>query len=1003
MAQDLALSILIQANDQASKIISGLTASFGPVGIAIAGASIAAIGFGAESVKMAGNFQQGMSTLVTSAGESQANLKMVSDGVLQISQTTGTSTEQLAKGMYMIESSGQRGATALATLQAAAQGAKAENANLGTVTNAVTTVMTDYASSHLTASQSMNALIATVASGKTNLQSLASSMGSVLPLASSLGIAFPQVAGAIAVMTNSGMSAQRASMNLANAIRSLAAPSGIAQKSMASVGLSAQELKDTLSTKGLAAAIQLIEDRVGKTFPAGSVQAVTAFKNIMGGATGYNVALMVGGNRMKTYEANIASITKAMQTSGTAVMGWSETQGNFNVQMDRLKMALEAVQITIGTALLPALSRMAGSAATLISGFIAWESRTRTLETALRAIGTAMSTVVNVGAGIISFFQRNQVAAAALLIPLGALGGYFVFLGVSAIASFIAAAPVMIAGFLTGAAAAWTMAAGVIAATWPFLLIGAAIGAVVAIVILTVQRWGQITAELRGVWQSFATWFMGMWNSFARIPAVQTSMNFLKSVWTIIVADAKTAWNSVVSAVGPAWTQIQQSIKTAWTAIQPALANLGKSFQDIWKALQPLIAQIGGAFTAAWKALQPVLAQIGAVAGGVLLTALKVLGVVIVGSILVGISLLLGLLVGFAKALATFITGISTAISGVIQIFSGLVQIITGVVTLIVDLATGNFSKLGTDLGVIWQGIVTMFQGAWTMIQGLFQATIGVLISFVSGFVTTIIQFFTNLYNQLVGRSIIPDMLKAIVTAFTQFIASAVLLISTFITNLILFFTNLWNTLVTLFKTQIQLLITALQTAWTTISNNVQTAWNGIVNWLKGATNNIINAIKNPFQTAIDAVKSLWNGLSSTVSNVVNSIISNINKVTSTLSGAQSNASSSGGSSSRRGGRLSARASGGTNLPAGWTLIGEEGPEVMWVPGGSTILPNSSYQALNTPRSPGGIGGGNVTITVNAPQRSQNEATAIAKAVSKELAKQYRMQVGAISMGGSNI
>ena len=74
---------------------------------------------------------------------------------------------------------------------------------------------------------------------------------------------------------------------------------------MKEVGLSAQELKDALSSQGLVGAIQLVEDHVGRTFPAGSVEAVTAFKKIMGGATGYNVALMLGGEHMKTYEANI--------------------------------------------------------------------------------------------------------------------------------------------------------------------------------------------------------------------------------------------------------------------------------------------------------------------------------------------------------------------------------------------------------------------------------------------------------------------------------------------------------------------------------------------------------------------------------------------------------------------------------------------------------------------------------------------------------------------------
>jgi len=433
---DLALNILISGQDTSGSsvvkslgsAIQGLSPLFGnlaPVinqagtalkdfasgnvvgGIAIIGAGL--VGVGAESVKMAGDFQKSMMTLVTSAGESASNLKMVSDGVLQLSTVTGVSTEQLAKGMYMIESSGLHGAAGLDALRAAAMGSKAENADLGVVTRALTTILTDYSSTGVTASQSMNALTATVASGKTTLQNLATAMGNVLPIASSLGISFPQVGGALAVMTNAGMSAQRASMNLANAIRSLAAPSGIAQKSMIAVGLSAQQLKDTLSHQGLAAALQLVEDHVGKKFPAGSVEAVTAFKNIMGGATGYNVALMVGGAHMKTYKADIDSISKAMNTGGNEIMGWSEVQGTFNVQMDRAKASFDALLIVLGTQFLPYLTQLASGVAQGVSAFANWLTQTQAITVAFHTVGLAISTAIGYIQGIAPIIITNLV------------------------------------------------------------------------------------------------------------------------------------------------------------------------------------------------------------------------------------------------------------------------------------------------------------------------------------------------------------------------------------------------------------------------------------------------------------------------------------------------------------------------------------------------------------------------------------------------------------------
>lgn len=333
----------------------GLTGAILGTGVAVAGL---AVGLGVQAVKAAGDFQQELTQLVTGAGEVHSNLKMVGDGILKLAVDTGTSTKQLVDGMYMIESAGYHGAAGLNVLKVAAQGARVGNADLGDVANALTTILTDY---HLSANQAtaaMNALTTTVASGKTHLQDLAKSMGAVLPLASSLGISFPQVAGAMAVMTNAGKNARVSAQNLANTLRSLAAPNATAVKAMKSVGLSAQQLKDILSQQGLAGAIQVIEQHVGKTFPAGSVAATDAFKKILGGATGYNVALMLGGKNMAAFQANVAAISKAMQSGASDVQGWSDVQSDLNFQWDRAVQLLTTTGIKIGTTFLPVVTKV---------------------------------------------------------------------------------------------------------------------------------------------------------------------------------------------------------------------------------------------------------------------------------------------------------------------------------------------------------------------------------------------------------------------------------------------------------------------------------------------------------------------------------------------------------------------------------------------------------------------------------------------------------------------
>ncbi len=227
---------------------------------------------GAKCVDMAQKFQTGMTTLVTGAGESQKNMKLVSSGILDMAVATGTTTEQLTAGMYMIESAGFHGANGLKVLQAAAEGAKVGNADLSTVGNALTDVLNDY---HLPASQAVavtDQLVKTVASGKTTMEELGGSLSAVVPLASSAHIGFDQVAGALATMTGHGMSAQQSAQDLANTIRSLQSPNAVAVKEMQSLGLNSVQVAQQLGSKGLTGTLgELTSAITSHMGPAGTV------------------------------------------------------------------------------------------------------------------------------------------------------------------------------------------------------------------------------------------------------------------------------------------------------------------------------------------------------------------------------------------------------------------------------------------------------------------------------------------------------------------------------------------------------------------------------------------------------------------------------------------------------------------------------------------------------------------------------------------------------------
>ncbi len=953
--QDIALTLMISAQDTASSVISKIA---GPIGLIAA----ALVGVGVEAVKMAGNFQQGLTVLSTGAGEAQKNLQMVGDGIKQISIDTATSTDQLLKGMFMVESAGYHGAAGLTVLKVAAEGAKLENSDLGQTAFALTGILHDYSMNSSQAAAAMNALITTESSGKMHMQDLTNSLGAVLPIAAALGVSFPQIGGAIAVMTNANMTARNAAQNLSFALRALAAPSGIAVKAMAEVGLTAQQVKDALSQQGLAAALQLIEDHVGRTFPANSVQSVTAFKALLGGATGYKVALMLSGPHMQEYENNIKNITTAMNNGKAGVDGWAQVQDNFNFKMGQLHSAIDVLLIDFGTGLLPALSLIATGLTIVVGGFAGWLTNAQGLPAVMDQLGIALSPVAKLFGlvqqslpSVVHLFQQVGEAIADIFRPVQQIA--------QAIAKVTDNTKPMLDSFnrAPGVFAALTKAGNPMVDT--FNRARDVLSQVAKIAKPAMDVFGLTPAPVtspahkalqdafdrtKGVFSGPAAVPVDTFNratsvikatTVAAAPFVDT-FNRAKSVvagMAPVMGPMNDTFNrakSVIGATTQAGNPFVSTFQGIWGVLQTIGTFLKTTFLPVWQQMQvvwnqqilPALKQLVAALQPLWTALQ----QQWAILGPLLIPVLQLLAVLLLGVVMSAIGIFAAALVGLVTILANIVTGVTMFITGIIQFVTGIVQVISGIVQFLVDLFTGKFSKLGTDLQVIWNGIQTAWNGLWLAIQGILTATVGAILSGIWAFIQSIIQFFTKLWSDLVGHSIIPDMINSILSWF--------------------------NTLVT------------------TVPNLISNMWNKVVGF---------------FTSARDTIVGIVQGLASTVGSIIAHIQQLISGVHAPSLGSPGTPGVAPGS-----GPMHHFASGIENFAGGMAYV-HQGEVLVNMPAGTGVA-----AARNVSFSPSG-GGGNLYLTINAPGSTKEQINQISDALDRLWGRKYRTQFGTISGGGT--
>jgi TP901 family phage tail tape measure protein len=354
-AQDAAAA----ASEGAAAKTASSSEAFGAAGASIgslaekAGLAVAAVG--AASLTMAGDFQASVTRLVTSAGESSNAVGMISSGLLDMSTKVGFTANEMAKAMYPIESAGYHAADGLKVMQAAAEGAKDEGADLSHVADAVTTVMRDYNLTANDAGDVTSKMVKAISFGKTNFDAFSKSLATVLPIAASVGLSFADVASVEAAMTAHGTTAQRAAMDVAAAIKSLIAPTTQMTKEFTALDITGDQVQAHLGKDGLAGTLEWLRQTAEKNAAAVGQTVPEAMKKLIGTSPGLQAAL-------EATDGSADSLTQAIKAVGAAttdtngdVLGFSEVQGNLSFAFAKFKAQLEATAISIGNVMMPAM------------------------------------------------------------------------------------------------------------------------------------------------------------------------------------------------------------------------------------------------------------------------------------------------------------------------------------------------------------------------------------------------------------------------------------------------------------------------------------------------------------------------------------------------------------------------------------------------------------------------------------------------------------------------
>ena len=290
-----------------------------------------------KSIDMAKDFEWAMTQIIALVGESRDQVSQWSDELFELGAVVGKTPKELAEGLYFVTSSGFAGAEAMDILQQSSKAAAAGLGNVQDIADLVTSAMNAYRSSNLTATRSLDVLIAAVREGKLEAPALAKSMGAVIPIASEMGISFDQVASAMASMSLTGLDAAEAATALRGLLNSLLDPAEQSEQALRQMGTSGAELRYMMGTD-LFAALKKVkdltniygEDLVSKVIP--NVRALTGFLSLMG----------------DNYENNLRIMQEVYNSTGGLNKAYEDTSETIRQRYNRQLAKHQATMISLG-------------------------------------------------------------------------------------------------------------------------------------------------------------------------------------------------------------------------------------------------------------------------------------------------------------------------------------------------------------------------------------------------------------------------------------------------------------------------------------------------------------------------------------------------------------------------------------------------------------------------------------------------------------------------------
>lgn len=464
----------------AASFDTGLGKIIKTAGKVAAAVGAAAGAVGALTVNTAANFEEAMNAISAVNGAAGDEFDALRESAKKLGAETAYSATEAANGMEFLAKAGLTTQQVLETIPNALSLAAAGGIDLASSADILSNIMSGMGIAANESGRAADVLARAAASSNVDVSMIGESMKYVAPIAKQLGVTLEETSAIIGVLGNAGIQASQAGTSL-RAMFTRFNTHKSATKSFDELGISLQDANGDMRSM-----IDVMKDLSIATADMDPDEKLDYFKDMAGVEAMSALAVAVDAaadGSLQNLNDKLGDATGAAEDMAAVRME------GFKGEMKQLKSALEGLLIDLAdTGILTAA--------------------TNGIKLLTKGVGKLVEYLPAVAETVGGFFQYFEDNAQRMINTLkvvgiiaGVIAGSLVLMYAPAIAGFILMRAIALTSFLIMKAAAISSAIAT-GAAWaiafaPFLLVGAAIAAVVAAMWFLWSNWDEIWTKIK--------------------------------------------------------------------------------------------------------------------------------------------------------------------------------------------------------------------------------------------------------------------------------------------------------------------------------------------------------------------------------------------------------------------------------------------------------------------------------------------------------------------------